>query len=320
MDDEKIENQGVTPHASMACTPGASVACTGPGGCAGGQICNPAGTAFGGCQCGVSPTDAGPSSRPDTGTPPPPPPPDAGMTGPITPPNCDDQNECTDDAFDGVGCRHTPTTGFKYCRGTNGSCHQGTCCVGCWDGSRCRTNEVEACGDAFTTRGVCSSCNDQNSCTDDSCSNGICANTAKRQFSTCPSGQCSRLNMCTACGGPNQECCDGTTCESGAVCLNAGSSEAWCSPCGGLNEPCCGGVTCEGTLQCNASQMCSDCGGIGQACCLGNTCEDVPCSGTWPSGQCVCGGPNQPCCPDAWNRCNPGLACGTRPPQTNICL
>jgi hypothetical protein len=40
--------------AMTVCTPGASVACTGPGGCAGGQVCNANGSAFGACDCGSS--------------------------------------------------------------------------------------------------------------------------------------------------------------------------------------------------------------------------------------------------------------------------
>ena len=40
------------------CTPGQSVACTGPGGCAGGQVCAAEGTSFGPCQCGATMPDA----------------------------------------------------------------------------------------------------------------------------------------------------------------------------------------------------------------------------------------------------------------------
>ncbi|MFK8003078.1 MAG: hypothetical protein AB8H86_26145 [Polyangiales bacterium] len=51
------------------CTPGASVACVGAGGCAGGQVCNADGTAFGECMCGGA--DTGPSGSdadtPDSG-------------------------------------------------------------------------------------------------------------------------------------------------------------------------------------------------------------------------------------------------------------
>jgi hypothetical protein len=38
---------------TAVCTPGASVACTGPGGCAGGQVCNNDGSALGTCDCGA---------------------------------------------------------------------------------------------------------------------------------------------------------------------------------------------------------------------------------------------------------------------------
>jgi hypothetical protein len=51
------------------CAPGASIACTGPGGCAGGQVCNGDGSGYGSCDCasaGQSPeSDSG--SEPETG-------------------------------------------------------------------------------------------------------------------------------------------------------------------------------------------------------------------------------------------------------------
>ena len=41
--------------ASESCVPGESVACVGAGGCAGSQVCNAAGSAFGACACGAAP-------------------------------------------------------------------------------------------------------------------------------------------------------------------------------------------------------------------------------------------------------------------------
>lgn len=52
------------PAPAPLCTPGTSVACVGAGGCAGGQVCNAAGTGYGACDCGG--TDAG---LPDGGMP-----------------------------------------------------------------------------------------------------------------------------------------------------------------------------------------------------------------------------------------------------------
>lgn len=43
---------GCSTPAAQVCAPGAAVACVGPGGCAGGQTCNAAGTGFGACDCG----------------------------------------------------------------------------------------------------------------------------------------------------------------------------------------------------------------------------------------------------------------------------
>jgi hypothetical protein len=44
---------------SQACVPGRSVACVGPGGCAGGQVCTPAGDSYGPCVCPQAVLDAG---------------------------------------------------------------------------------------------------------------------------------------------------------------------------------------------------------------------------------------------------------------------
>lgn len=41
------------------CVPGQSIACVGPGGCAGGQVCNAAGSGYGACDCAGRTSDAG---------------------------------------------------------------------------------------------------------------------------------------------------------------------------------------------------------------------------------------------------------------------
>ena len=51
-----VLGSGCSP-APAVCVAGASVACTGPGGCAGGQVCNAAGSGFEACLCGAA--DAG---------------------------------------------------------------------------------------------------------------------------------------------------------------------------------------------------------------------------------------------------------------------
>lgn len=59
MSNGGLADAGSQPDAtSQSCMPGRSVACTGVGGCAGGQVCNAHGTAFGACDCGGS-SDAG---------------------------------------------------------------------------------------------------------------------------------------------------------------------------------------------------------------------------------------------------------------------
>lgn len=71
---------------AQTCAPGASVSCVGPGGCAGGQVCNADGTGFDACDCALAPRDggsttpAGDSGGQDASDA------DSGCTPPATPP------------------------------------------------------------------------------------------------------------------------------------------------------------------------------------------------------------------------------------------
>jgi hypothetical protein len=49
------------------CVPGASVSCTGPGACAGGQVCAVDGMSYGACECTVASVDAGPDAPDSVG-------------------------------------------------------------------------------------------------------------------------------------------------------------------------------------------------------------------------------------------------------------
>lgn len=51
-----------------ACTPGDSKSCTGTGGCAGAQVCNADGTAYGSCDCGSADGGGGDSGSNDSGS------------------------------------------------------------------------------------------------------------------------------------------------------------------------------------------------------------------------------------------------------------
>src|SRR5262249_54585099 len=67
------------------------------------------------------------------------------------PPNCDDANPCTDDScISSSGCAHAPNA------------------LPCDDASACTTNDT--CSDGHCVGGPPPDCNDQNPCTDDTCS------------------------------------------------------------------------------------------------------------------------------------------------------
>jgi len=56
-----------------------------------------------------------------------------------------------------------------------GTCRDGQCCHGCWDGTKCEPgNTAGACG---TGGAACIVCDDHNPCTQDGCSSGACTAT-----------------------------------------------------------------------------------------------------------------------------------------------
>lgn len=78
---------------------------------------------------------------------------------------------------------------------------------------------------------------------------------------------------CEACGGPDQPCCPGETCNAGALCTDGG-----CQACGGPTQPCCEGTCDEGAF-CHDDTCQPDCGLAGESCCGGQTCAaDLECA------------------------------------------
>ncbi|MFO0746056.1 MAG: hypothetical protein U1F43_10330 [Myxococcota bacterium] len=151
-----------------------------------------------------------------------------------TPVSCDDGNVCTrDTCLGGVGCQHPPITGTcddnDPCT-LDGTCSAGVCQKGparvcddkndctldfCRDGVGCQTlprsqvpcDDHDACTSGDTClSGVCTGqapldCDDQNPCTDDTCTQTGCIHTVR-------SGACEDGDLCTV----------GDTCQAG-VCV-----------------------------------------------------------------------------------------------------
>ncbi len=217
---------------------------------------------------------------------------------------CNDSNACTIDTCNAVAgtCVHTPNTGASC---TNGKCTSGgACCTGCIDGSGvCHaTGDAANCGIAG---GSCTSCDDTNVCTTDTCnSSGVCAHAANSL--SCPGGKCAAMQCCTGCidgsgvchatgdpancgaaGGSCTSCndsnvCTTDTCNGSGICAHAANSGA-CT--GGVcaNSSCCTGCLDSGGA-CQAGTSPSMCGATGTSCMTcatpANPCQIATCNGT----------------------------------------
>jgi cysteine-rich repeat protein len=213
---------------------------------------------------------------------------------------CDDGNPCTDDACDSaLGCIHTPNaapcddgnacTALDFCNA--GACQFGSAVL-CDDGNVCTTDSCDpatGCTYALSTGpcddgnictygdhcqlGACVgsgtlSCNDNNPCTDDSCSpGGGCA--YKPNSVACDDGNaCTAADSCAA-----GKCAPGkpVACEDGNVCttdtcdpVKGCQHAANTNPCNDSNactsgETCAGGTCAGGTpVNCLDANPCTD--------------------------------------------------------------
>jgi len=205
---------------------------------------------------------------------------------------CDDGNPCTHGQCAGGDCASQP-----FCAGTTQNCGCSTCedCstgnawvnVGaayacCQGGSRCTSCQNQeyrtfscnqnSCGytvtDTRTQRNNCAACNDGNSCTNDSCSNGVCQASSICAGTTSSCG-CSSCTSCPSSGwyntGSAYTCCNGrdrcTACQdqryrtyscSGTSCTYTNGSTrtiySSCSSCINQTNPDCGYCSVNGCL------------------------------------------------------------------------
>ena len=120
--------------------------------------------------------------------------------------DCDDSNECTDDACVDGACVYTNNTSScddgNVCT-TGDTCADGACVPGaanndpCDDGNACTTNDT--CSGGVCTGGVPPECDDGNVCTDDSCDQVLgCVNLCNNTCNTKGQGYWKRL-----CHGPH---------------------------------------------------------------------------------------------------------------------
>ncbi|MFH1531664.1 MAG: hypothetical protein ABIK09_13140 [Pseudomonadota bacterium] len=242
--------------------------------------------------------------------------------------NCNDGNPCTDDSCDpATGCQNTPNTAAcqdgDICT-LNDQCDGGECKGGapldCDDNNPCTADQcesVQGCVHAPSS----GDCNDNNPCTlGDHCDGGTCAST---EIDTCNDGNSCTNDSCNPAQGclhaNNSNACDdgdgcttADTCKSG-VCEGV---EADCNDDNVCTEDYCipsqGCVYLNNYADCDDGNACTDgdkCGGgacTGQAssCDDNNLCTNDSCN---PTSGCVYS-PNSVPCNDA-NACTQGDVC-----------
>jgi uncharacterized repeat protein (TIGR01451 family) len=265
------------------------------------------------------------------------------------PPDCNDNNVCTDDSCDAqTGCVHTnnsaPCNDHNACT-TNDTCSAGSCAGGpppdCSDNNVCTDdgcNPTSGCthvnnnapcddGNACTTADACSAggcvggpppdCNDNNVCTDDSCDSGSgCMHTnntnACNDGDACTTGDTCSGGSCHG-GGP-------TNCDDGNAC----TTDSCTSPSGCTHGPvpsCCNtDGECADTDQCTTNEGCVNhaCVSNPVVCNDHNPCTDDGCN---PQTGCTFLANNDPC--DDANACTTNDTCsegacvGGPPPNCN---
>ncbi|MEK6677058.1 MAG: hypothetical protein AABZ47_15570 [Planctomycetota bacterium] len=204
------------------------------------------------------------------------------------PPNCDDENLCTNDSCSGGNCQRVnnavPCNDNILCT-TDDRCGGGACTgtpVVCPIGQSCNPS-TGLCQTCFGN----ADCNDNNPCTTDTCSSGMCAFTPNTQ--TCDDG-----NFCTI----NDRCNGGSCLGTAVICPPdqfCDGSDGQCVDCLTIahcdDENLCTNDTCnDGTCVFTPnSQVCND----GTLCTIGDVCTGGTCRGFVV----VCPLPDQECDP-----------------------
>ncbi len=225
-----------------------------------------------------------------------------------TPPNCNDSVTCTADVCDELllRCVHTPN---------NASCSDGNFCDG-----------VEVCDAVQGCKaGPPPNCNDNISCTADSCSEANKACVHNPNNSLCNDGQfCDGVETCS----PSQGCVPGTppNCNDNVTCTADSCDEAHDTCAHSPNNGACSdGEFCNGIEICSPTQGCQP--GTGPSCndnvdcttdvCVesNDTCSHTPsnakCSdGLFCDGVEVCS-PTQGCQPGTSPNCSDNVDCTT---------
>lgn len=225
---------------------------------------------------------------------------------------CDDNNACTaNDQCSGGVCGGGPVVCSDGNPCTTDSCNMVTGCVytnntlPCNDGNACTTNDT--CGGGTCNGGAAPNCNDNNVCTNDTCS-PMTGCVHSDNTLPCDDGDaCTTSDTCaggSCVGGPAPDCDDSNECTNDACNSMAG--------CVHTNKP--SGTTCGDSADTNCDNP-DTCNGLGS--CQANhesngtSCGDgIFCNGaeTCVGGECTAGTPVPNCC-DTNAECNDGDVC-----------
>lgn len=234
---------------------------------------------------------------------------------------CNDDNPCTQDTCSNGTCSFVPVTDGTlcvdeiFCNGQE-TCLSGVCSAGtdpCADALAC--NELESRCMYCLSR---ADCDDQNSCTEDSCLEGDCVHLANHNScddgDACTSGDACSEGACVS-GGPlncdDENACTADSCDSVSGCAHVDSSES-CDDGDGCTDDYCdpslGCVNPISTDPCNdGTPACDDCNlnGIRDGCDITNS-ELTDENGDGVPDECsqfdgACDGNNNWSCPGNWN-------------------
>ncbi len=223
----------------------------------------------------------------------------------------------TRDALINWGVRTGPCAGAdgSTCTVTGvgaGRCYAGVCCPGCWDGAACRSGRgASACGVAG---GMCNVCDDEDQCTTNTCTAGVCSYPLSPSGTVCNDGAyCTAVDTCDgagACLGTGSPCDDGSSCTDD-ICDEGAMS------CMNVMQPdtCLIAGTCYAAGTSNPTNACQSCNAATSTTAwspipVGSACGTERCSAGrfFPAGACNAGGI---CEPPAARDCPSGSCDGT---------
>jgi hypothetical protein len=159
---------------------------------------------------------------------------------------------CTAGSCGSCGGRGQPCCAVSQSEGCSGP--QGSCGGCTQSGTMCSTSGPDG---VYTlldaTPGTCVACGaDGLTC----CYGYWCVGASSYCDSYLDDAGTAKYVCSSKCGGPDQPCCQGSTCKNGGCCMQGAG----------------GGCVVSPTCGCTAGQ-CTTCGVAGQACCAGQTCQ-----------------------------------------------